>query len=368
MADFAATVYPVREILDHPDADLLEIAQVQDYRCVVGKGTHRAGDLVAYIPEGSLVPDDVLEELGLTGRLAGSKHNRVKAIKLRGVVSQGILYPVTGKFLELVNPDEGSDVTEVLGIEKWVPQVPAHMDGEVVPNELYGTCHYDIENVKREPDLIAEGEEVYYTEKLHGTLCAMGSVRTEEGWKDFVASKGMLAKGLMFDPEAERNKSNIYVQCYLEHRERLASLRERLSLSQEVAASAPDLTSVLVLGEIYGRGVQDLHYGLNVKAYKIFDVRIGTAEGARKYLGPHAMSVIHDFPTVPVLFCGAHSKEAMLEHTDGESVEASSWGPDPGRRTHIREGIVIRAAEGERRILKSVSDDYLLRKGGTEWN
>lgn len=69
------TVHP------HPNADALELAQVGLLRAVVAKGAHRTGDWVVHIPENELLPDALIEELGLTGKLAGSRRNRVKAIR-----------------------------------------------------------------------------------------------------------------------------------------------------------------------------------------------------------------------------------------------------------------------------------------------
>ena len=74
-----------------------------------------------------------------------------------------------------------------------------------------------------------------------------------------------------------------------------------------------------------------------------------------------------DIDTVPVLYSGPYSKEVVDELTNGKETVS-------GKELHMREGIVIRPFN-ERRdddigrvILKSVSDAYLLRKGGTEHN
>ena len=92
MSTFAVLV--VRVVIEpHDNADALEIARVGDYRSIVRKGQFTTGELVAYIPEQSVLPGEVLDELGLRGKLAGKEGNRVKAIKLRGVLSQGLVYP-----------------------------------------------------------------------------------------------------------------------------------------------------------------------------------------------------------------------------------------------------------------------------------
>ena len=80
MATFESRVYAIG-VEEHPNADRLELAAVGDFRCVVAKGEFQSGDLAAYIPEGAVCPDWVIAELGLEGRLAGSKHNRVKAVE-----------------------------------------------------------------------------------------------------------------------------------------------------------------------------------------------------------------------------------------------------------------------------------------------
>lgn len=79
------TVHP------HPNADALELAQVGLYRAVVAKGVYRTGDVAVYIPEQAVLPLALVEELGLTGRLAGGNSDRVKAVRLRGELSQGIV-------------------------------------------------------------------------------------------------------------------------------------------------------------------------------------------------------------------------------------------------------------------------------------
>lgn len=76
---------------EHPDADALELAQVGLYRAVVAKGAYRTGEAALYIPGQAVLPLAPVEELGLTGRPAGGNSDRVKAVRLRGELSQGIV-------------------------------------------------------------------------------------------------------------------------------------------------------------------------------------------------------------------------------------------------------------------------------------
>ena len=79
MAELKATIEEIT-VEPHPDAERLEVARVKGFTCVVGKGLFKDKELAAYIPEQAMVPPDILEELGLTGRLSGAGKNRVKAV------------------------------------------------------------------------------------------------------------------------------------------------------------------------------------------------------------------------------------------------------------------------------------------------
>ena len=119
------------------------------------------------------MPDWLIADLGLEGRLSGSKKNRVKAVKLRGVLSQGLVYPVKEGKIRDVEVAEGDDVTALLEIYKYEPPIPINMSGKV--KALHGyTLHYDIDDIKKYPDVLQDGEDVVMTEKLHGSWCCLG--------------------------------------------------------------------------------------------------------------------------------------------------------------------------------------------------
>ena len=109
-----------------------------------------------------------------------------------------------------------------------------------------------------------------------------------------------------------------------------------------------------------------MHYDEPNPAFRVFDAYLGEP-GRGRYLSPSEIeSSLGDlFPLVPVLYRGPFSAAVMLRETDG----ATALG---GR--HVREGVVVKPAEEResaefgRVILKSVSGDYLTRKGGTDYN
>lgn len=385
MSTFAVRVIRIDGIEPIEGADNIECAVVGDYRSVVLKRQFAVGQLAAYIPEGSVLPKNVLRALNMwneekqIGKLAGSKGDRVKAVKLRGQLSQGLLYPVdSGKDIghpfinvlddldnigSMVLVQEGDDLASELGIVKYEPPIPTNMAGEVYNAGTEVTVKYDIENFKAFPDVLRTGENVYMTEKCHGTFCGVG-ILPEKDWDDkhfmrkfVIFSKGLGADGLCFK-DSEANVNNVYIRA-------LTKFKVFEALETYIKTDTME-KPVFVLGEVYGN-VQDLSYGEEL-GFRAFDIAIGY-RGDQHYLSPKMfMSVakILRIDTVPLIYKGPFSKEAMEEATNGKETVS-------GKGIHMREGVVIRP-EAERYeptlgrvILKSVSAAYLLRKRGTEY-
>ncbi|MFD5270621.1 RNA ligase (ATP) [Streptomyces sp. NPDC058335] len=340
---------------EHPNADALELAQVGLYRAVVAKGAYRTGEVAIYIPEQSVLPAGLIEELGLTGRLAGGNADRVKAVRLRGELSQGIVCrPKALADVDLARAvKEGTDFAERLGIVKWVPPIPPTMNGDVEPApDLLPWV--DIENIQRYPDIFTAGEPVVLTEKLHGSACLMTYV-ADEG-RVYVSSKGFGAKSLAL----KEDPRNLYWRAVRGHgvAEAAARLAERLGARR-----------VGIFGEVYGAGVQDLTYGADGRrdtlGYAVFDVSAEIG-GAVRWLDAGAV-LGDELPLVPRVFEGPYDSVRVLESAGGRETVS-------GRGLHLREGVVIRPAveryssvTGGRAIAKAVSAGYLTRKGGTEY-
>ncbi|MGW3244597.1 RNA ligase (ATP) [Streptomyces sp. NPDC001070] len=343
-------------IHDHPNADALELAQVGLYRAVVAKGAYRTGDFALYIPEQSVLPDPLIAELGLTGRLAGPAADRVKAVRLRGELSQGIVCrPAALDGADLARAaEDGTDFAELLGITKWVPPVPLSMSGDVeAAADLLPWI--DIENIKRHPGVFADGEPVVITEKLHGTACCLTHISGTG--QVLVTSKGLGAQRLALKEAG----GNLYWRAVRGH-----------GLPQIAADLAARLgaTRVAIFGEVYGSGVQDLGYGADARrdtpGYAAFDVA-AEIDGAVRWLDPAEVLPNGVLPLVPRLYAGPFDLSVVLELATGAETVS-------GRDLHLREGVVVRAAPdrhspelGGRAVLKAVSDAYVTRKGGTEY-
>lgn len=335
----------------HHNADALELAQVGLYRAVVAKGAFTTGDHAIYIPEGAVLPEPLIEELGLTGKLAGSAHNRVKAVRLRGELSQGIVCrPAALADLDLASIEPDTDFAERLGVTKWVPPVPVHMSGDMTPApDLLPWV--EIENIKRYPALFADGEPVIATEKIHGTACLLTYVA--QTGEVFVSSKGFGKQRLAI----KENAANLYWRAITAH---------KVPLVASALADSLGATRIGIFGEVYGHGVQDLAYGADATraepGYAAFDIA-AEIDGAVTWLSPAGTGL----PVAPVLYEGLYDEAALIALAGG--VETVS-----GQGTNLREGVVVRPIVeryseivGGRAIGKFVSDAYLTRKGGTEY-
>lgn len=365
MSTFACPVVRLN-IVEHPNADAIEIAEVGLYQSIVRKGQYKTGDLAVYIPESALVPEQVLRDIGMwdegqnRGKCSGSLGNRVKAIKLRGVVSQGLIYPLPD--ISGIQPDlsfsEGNDLAAFLGITKYQPKLPAQFAG-VAAGQLAGlTPKFDIENLQGNPRAFALGEPIQITEKLHGTCCILGwfppgylaSRGHDESKFDrgqmYVGSKGLTRSGVVFNP-------NLDTSTY-------TRVAKELNLFEKICSWA-DLVGMedpfVVMGEIFGPGVQDLHYGLASPVFRAFEV---WALHKSEWI-PATNSALESFcestgiTQVPLLCRGPYEGVDHLKtFVDGQSTFGGN----------IREGVVVRSEDGSK-LYKLVSNDYKFRdKGG----
>jgi len=377
MSSFKVPVVQLK-IEPHYGADNLEIAKVGGFSSVVLKGQFKTGDYAVYIPEDSVLPGWLLDKMSLKGKLAGKDKNRVKPVRLRGEISQGLIYPTTsidGQIgietygAAISGIQLGDDVARLLEIEKYEPPIPVALAGEVTNLGWKYTVNFDVENIKSQPDLFKQGDMVYVTEKLHGTCVQYGLIPDSmllegndelqyvQGGYVFAASKGLGGKGLVFKNN-DKNTKNLYMRILHEHNieEKLVKLRNAMNIFNE---------PVYIIGEIFGKGVQDLHYGREKPDFRVFDIAIGS----RPQQFVSSLDAIHlcrmiGLEYVPILYTGVYHEGLKDIYVEGKKDSLSD--------SHVREGVVIRESktrEGlERRMVKMINSDYLFRKGATEYN
>jgi hypothetical protein len=111
MARNLASVQKVLEIIPIENADKIELIRVLGWQCVIKKGTFKVGDLGVYIEIDSIVPSLPCFEF------MKERKYRVRTIKLRGSISQGLFMPFSD--LGIKSYSEGKDLTDILKIEKY---------------------------------------------------------------------------------------------------------------------------------------------------------------------------------------------------------------------------------------------------------
>ena len=109
-----ATIRQISDIRPIPGADRIVVAQVDGWECVVQKDEFHVGDTIVYVEVDSIVPERPEFEF------LRDRKFRVRTIKLRGQVSQGLVLPLT--ILPEGNYPMGCDVTSILGIKKHDPE------------------------------------------------------------------------------------------------------------------------------------------------------------------------------------------------------------------------------------------------------
>ncbi len=412
--DFAVKVVSIKNVLAHPNADRLELAEISGWQCVIQKGAYKAGDLVVYIPIDSILPDQVERKLfGPDSKIKLSK-SRVKTIKIRGAISQGMLASCDELGVEL---SEGYDCTKDLGIEKFEPaDTPSHLGGgpNVGKKKLKKNPHFKeyggLDNFKHYPDLFAEGEMCIITEKVHGTNFRFGWVPSaaDTPLKRLKSLFGMLPKyEFVFGSNKVQLQNRvsskakwrvkllswipikgirtIAYQGYYEQNGAGNVYEEAVTnYNLKELTNHPELMGHVFYGEVYGSSVQKSYeYGCKDGERKliIFDImKVGHeavsagTEHPGELVNPNGYLDHADalgltkrlgLQFVPVLYYGPYNKDKAKALTVGNSVLVPSQ--------KVMEGVVIKPVNEEkchigRKVLKLISDAYYLRDDVTDFH
>jgi len=167
-----ASVVKIVDIQPIVGADAIMVASVKGWKIVVKKDEYKVGDLAVYYEIDSFLPVrpqfEFLRKSSFK-RMGSTEGFRLKTIKLRGQISQGLLTPIPS---DINDPKEGDDLTEVLGIVKYEPPIPAQLAGKIkgtFPSFIPKTDEIRIQNFENEVGFSPVGERAYVTEKLDGT-------------------------------------------------------------------------------------------------------------------------------------------------------------------------------------------------------
>lgn len=347
-----ATIRRIEEINPIPNADAIEVATVGGWRVVVKKGEFAVGDLAVYCEIDSWIPHDLAPFLSKGNEpkeYNGVRGERLRTIRLRGQLSQGLLLPrhvALDKYntkytdmgywsVEIGEINEGMDVTDLLGIQKFEPPIPAQLAGEVLgmfPSAVPKTDQERIQNLSAEL-ATWQGMEFEVTEKLDGTSCTF--------YLDADGELHVCSRNL----DLKRNPDNT-----------LWKIAERLNIASQMATCG--LLGHAIQGEVIGEGIQGNKYSINrgqeFYVFDIYDVKNGRYLPSNERFELCVKLGLCHTPILDAALVMNQTVETLLEMAEGKSVL--------NPKTE-REGLVFKCTSDTSIHFKAISNKFLLKSG-----
>ena len=324
-----ATVRRIDAINPIPDADSIECAVLGGWKVVTKKGEYKPGDLAVYCEIDSWIPNELAPFLskGEPKEYNGVKGERLRTIRLRKQLSQGLLLPysIVGTLW-----GEGDDVSELLNIQKWEAPVNPQLAGQVkgnFPSQIPKTDQERVQNLKRE---LENYDSVLFevTEKMEGSSMTCYLIDGEFG----VCSRNM---------DLKRDENNTFWKVAIQE-----------DIEQKLRAYGAD--NIAIQGELIGPGIQGNIYNLISHHFKVFDV-YDIQEGY--YLLPEDRKTFVEavgLKHVPML--GTH----LLVDPDIDSILLAAEGKSLLNPNQEREGVVYKSMNSQFSF-KAISNKYLLK-------
>lgn len=324
MARKLASIQKIKDLQLIPKADKILSAKVLGWNCVVGKDEFKIGDFCIFFEIDSILPEGKP-----WSEFLRSKKFRVKTIRLRGILSQGLALPIS-----ILPPDfsfnEGDDVTDILDIKKYEPQDLSRALGTIgpFPSFIRKTDEPRIQSNLELLDLI-KGKPYYISVKYDGTSSTFGKYNNEF----YMCSRSRRIGG--------------------EHTAHFGRIAKKYNLEEVI----PD--GFIIQGEICGPKIQGNKLNLSEEDLFVFNV-FNLWEN--RYLN------YDEF----IGFCNQHNlqhvkidlvSEEGFNYSVDELLEMAKGKYDSGKN---REGIVIRPLKAELTpqfellSFKVINNDFLL--------
>jgi len=325
-----ASVQRIDTVSPIPGADMIEVVRVNGWDVVVKKGGFQAGDKCIYIEIDSFLPErSEFEFLRKTSfkTLYEKPGFRLKTMKLRGVVSSGLVLPVPENLQHLA---VGEDVTDILGIVKYDPPIPAELEGlakGAFPSFISKTDEERVQNLAAQYEEMKARGPYVWSEKLEGTSGTYYRYNQEFGacgrntdWLD--------TEGNTFWELARRHQLE----------EKMKDLGGNIGLQ----------------GELIGPGIQGPNY-YQLKEPEIRFFNAVDLNTRKRYTYQQFMLLTDELelPTVPILGIDPlpDTVEELLHMANGQSTLCD----------RPREGLVLRTLDYQHSF-KAVSSLYLLKQ------
>jgi RNA ligase (TIGR02306 family) len=328
-----ASVVKIADIQPIVGADAIMVASVKGWKVVVKKDEYKVGDLAVYYEIDSFLPIrpqfEFLRKSSFK-RMGSSEGFRLKTIRLRGQISQGLLTPIPEG---ISNPKEGDDLTEALDIVKYEPPIPAQLAGKIkgtFPSFIPKTDEIRIQNFESEVGFSPVGERAYVTEKLDGTSFTC------------YFNNGVFGVcGRNWELSETDDNSLWRMAKMLELKEKMTKLGKNIALQGELIGAG-------INGNLYGMSDHKLYfftgYDIDKGRRMFFDELEWVLFGLQLQMVPVLEKYGFVIPNENNIV------DYMLKYAEGKSVLNMEVD---------REGVVVRGLEREFSF-KAISNTYLL--------
>lgn len=314
-----ASVQRIVELKHIEGADSIEAARVNGWWVVVKLGEFNVGDLCIYLEIDSWVPYELAPFLsrGKEPReFDGVKGERLRTVKLRGQLSQGLILPFVG------DGAEGDDLTEAMGIKKWEKPTPACLSGQMKGNFPSFIPKTDQERVQNLPEVFDDVQSEYeVTVKLDGSSMTVY-------WHEGVFGVCSRNVDLKMDQEG-----NTFVDT-----------------AKRVFDSC-DFSGLAIQGELMGPGIQGNREKLSSHEFFVFDIwvipeqRYYTPDERREFC---KVMGLQEVPYLETVRLSNMDLESLLQYAEGPSLN-----------NPVREGVVFKRRDGKFSF-KAISNKFLL--------
>ena len=324
------SIQTIDAIAPIPGADKIEQARVMGWTVVIKKGEFAVGDPCVFFEIDSVLPDGPA-----WSEFMRARGFRVRTLKLRGVLSQGLALPVA--ILEGGDAPREVDLRDRLGVTKYEPVLPDS-------REIAGPF----------PARVPKTDEI----RLQSALGVLDEIR---GQPFYVSTKcdGSSATYVRDGDTFVACSRNWALAPGDNHVWRLA---ERYELARRLPVD------IAIQGEVCGPGVQGNRLGLTTHelfVFSVYDLRAGEFLPFDKFV---AFCAEHGLTTVPIERVVDGAEAAAYDHSL-EGWLAASRGSYAGTTRH-KEGIVVRplveqrshALAGSRLSFKVINNDFLLEE------
>ena len=373
-----ASIRRIADIQPIEGADAIEVATIDGWKVVVKKGEFKVGDLAVYLEIDSWVPTELAPFLSKGSEpreYNGVKGERLRTIRLRGQVSQGLLLKIDNddgwnyifsspsdqhenRFVDLGEVAfEAQDVTEILGIQKWEAPIPAQLQGQaagtfptsLIPKtdqERIQNCFGEIQ--KRAKRFATEKVWNAETQTLEEHSVVVPADFKEPTYEVTMKLDGSSCTIFRWEGELRVCSRNLELKINDENKDNTF-----VAMALEIGDRIPN--GFAFQGELTGPGIQGNREGFKEHKFFVFDI---FDIQKHEYFDPYSRVVTCDslrLDHVPILgedWKAPASVEEGLALAEGPSINHK-----------IREGLVWKCNEDPSFSFKTISNKYLLSGG-----